>query len=477
MSFHKLILWVLLLVFKIAEASLLAVSSGYVLNSRDDLSVATAHVQPTASFIDSIASRLEYSSEQSVLESKAVLQIGRKELLQLSNDPHNKDMKMFHYKDIWHWVIFTVVFFILIIFDNVVLHRGNQTISFPKACCYTVFWIFLAMLFCVYIYFIRGIADAFQWGVGYTLEWMLSVDNLFVFHLVFKLYGTPDHLKHKPLFYGIVGAVVFRMIFFVVEGTLLSHLWWMHFVFGIFLIYTGIKSAMVDDDDEDPRDNWCVKCLANRLPLINGYDNGGNFFVRVPIDENGEPIMPDLVVRSARGEKEGYDEEKTNIYQANQWYSTPRAADRSPDLSDSPSVQRRSPDSCGCAAGYEWRATTLLLVVLCLEATDIIFAVDSVSAIIAEIPDLYLAYTACVFAMLGLRAMFFVIERMIVLFEYLKYGVAAILVFIGVKLMARSWIHVPPWLVLIILVGTLVTCVLASVIKQKCCPKPVDSDD
>jgi len=460
---------VFFILVRIAQASVLARSAVHNLstggNSRKSVA---AHVQPTATFIERITAGLQYGSDQTLLESKAILQAGQKELLQLSHSPKGEDksMSLFRQRDIWNWVIFTIVFFVLIIFDNVVLHSGNKAISFEKACCYTVFWIFLAFLFCVYIYFVRGLTDAFQWGVGYTLEWMLSVDNLFVFHLVFKLYGTPDHLKHKPLFYGIVGAIVFRMIFFIVEGTLLHALWWMHFVFGLFLIYTGVKSAMVDDDDEDPRDNWCVKCLAARLPLINGYDEGGSFFVRVAIDAHGNPIMPDLVRQSGSDSDRGDDEEKVFVYQSGQWYSTPRTPD---------SQGRRNPDSC-CSSGYQWRATTLLLVVLCLEATDIIFAVDSVSAIIAEIPDLYLAYTACVFAMLGLRAMFFVIEKMIALFEYLKYGVAAILVFIGVKLMAKTWIHVPPWLVLIILVGTLASCILASIIKKRCFSKQDDDN-
>merc|ERR1719454_567123 len=110
----------------------------------------------------------------------------------------------------------------------------------------------MAGAFCIYIYFHRGLNDAFSWATGYLLEWMLSVDNLFVFHLVFNLYGTPDHLKHKPLFWGIVGAIFFRMLFFVIEEYLLHSLWWMHIVLGIFLIYTGIKTATSDDEDEDP---------------------------------------------------------------------------------------------------------------------------------------------------------------------------------------------------------------------------------
>jgi len=418
------------------------------------------------------------SSFAAMLERLAILsQTTSKRLMSSPNmfdgeGQHDKEYRMFQKEDMWNWIVFTVVFIILVVFDNVCLHRGNQKISFGKACAYTVFWIFLAFCFAVYIYFVRGADDAFMWGVGYLLEWMLSVDNLFVFHLVFKLYGTPDHLKHKPLFYGIVGAVVFRMVFFCLEAALLHSLWWMHFVFGLFLIYTGIKAAMVDDDDDDPRENWCVRFLVARIPLINGYDNNGSFFVRVKIDRvTGQPILPEPAIiaeisasdpesdaDTARREKQ---KEKVHIYTSDQWYSTPQNSDRS-------GSGRSRADRSSDTPRYEWRATLLLLVVLCLEATDIIFAIDSVSAIIAEIPDLYLAYTACVFAMLGLRAMFFVIETMVDLFEYLKYGVAAILVFIGVKLMLKGWVHIPPLIVLLILVGTIAGCILASVIKQRC---------
>jgi len=466
-AFVTCIFWVL---FQITHASILSnrKSAGHQPILKGDSDVVTAFPEPRTSFFDRIVKGLQFQRDQFFQESQKVLDVSHKELLQLRNSPgsnEEEEMTMFRRRDIWSWVIFTAVFFILIIFDNVVLHRRNETLGFGKACCYTIFWIFLALLFCVYIYFSRGLNDAFEWGVGYTLEWMLSVDNLFVFHLVFKLYGTPDRLKHKPLFYGIVGAVFFRLIFFAVEGALLHALWWMHFVFGIFLIYTGIKSAMSDDEDEDPRDNRLMKCLSSRLRFINGYDSEGAFFVRVPLDANGDPIMPAVAPPSPKGKKGDEtpeDEEKVIVYQAGQWYQTPRHGE--------------TPSRHGFAHGYQWRATTLLLVVICLEATDIIFAVDSVSAIIAEIPDLYLAYTACVFAMLGLRAMFFVIEKAITLFEYLKYGVAAILVFIGVKLMLKTWLHIPKWAVLLILVGTLVTCILASVIKQKCCPKPADDD-
>jgi len=282
------------------------------------------------------------------------------------------------------------------------------------------------------------------------------VDNLFVFHLIFNIYGTPSHLKHKPLFWGIVGAIIFRMIFFCIEEVLMHSFTWMHILFGIFLIYTGIKTACTDDEDTDPRENWLFVMISNMIPFVNGYDSKGAFFVKVPLDKKGNPILPDPIgeVEVSEGGENGDGDEESKpktiaIFSADSWYK---------DGGDYDEDGKKK---------WEWRATMLFLVVICLEVTDIIFAVDSVSAIVAQIPDLYLAYTACVFAMLGLRALFFVIDELIRLFSLLSYGVALILIFIGVKLILKGWYHFPAWFVCSILVGTLVTCMIASLIYDK----------
>lgn len=370
----------------------------------------------------------------------------------LSDSQPKHDYTLFRMEDIWHWVVFTVVFFILVVFDNVVLHRKPEAVTFLRALLYTFFWIMCAVAFGCYIYFTRGWEDAFNWSTGYLLEWMLSVDNLFVFHLIFNLYATPDRLKHKPLFWGIVGAIIFRMIFFCIEEVLMHSFTFMHIVFGVFLIYTGIKTAMSDDEEEDPRKNRCFVWLSQRIRFINGYDDGGNFFVKVRLDpRTGEPILPELVASEVPKDGDGEldtGREAIPVYRSDGWY-------------------KGGPTESSLHPAYQWRATLLFLVVVCLEVTDVIFAVDSVSAIVAQIPDLYLAYTACVFAMLGLRALFFVVDELINMFSLLSYGVAFILIFIGVKLCLKTWIHVPPWIVCIILVSTLVGCMIASVIWDK----------
>merc|ERR1719387_2622908 len=361
------------------------------------------------------------------------------------------------------WVVFTGVFVLLVLFDNAILHRGERTISFRRALAYTFFWISCAAAFCTYIYFSRGQNAAFSWATGYILEWMLSVDNLFVFHLVFKIYGTPAHLKHKPLFWGIVGAIIFRMIFFCIGEIAMHTFWWMHFIFAVFLIYTGIKAGMTDDEDEDPRNNTVFIWLSKRIPFVNGYDPNGAFFVRCKVNpDTGEVILP----RSQDGEAtSGSDTDAC---------STPTVLDPSDYYYERPLVQdaeraaRRSQNQARRRKKYELRATVLVLVIICLELTDVLFAVDSVSAIIAQVPDLYLAYTACVFAMLGLRATFFVIDELVKMFTLLKYGVALTLIFIGVKLILKGFIHIPPTVVFFVLIFLMGSSMVLSVCYDRC---------
>jgi len=418
---------------------------------------------------------------------------------------------LFRQEDIMAWVIFTLVFLLLVIFDNVILHRKAETISFNRAMCYTVFWISTALGFDVYIYLSRGADAAFQWGTGYLLEWMLSVDNLFVFHLIFNLYGTPAHLKHKPLFWGIVGAIFFRMVFFCIEEVLMHSFVWMHIVFGLFLIYTGVKAAFMDDEEGDPRKNPVFIWLSGHIPFINGYDQDGAFFVKVRKDKKGNLILP-LLIDDQRDKQR---QARRSLTPGNTPRGTPtnsrscspaRGSESEKETNKAPkdrASRSRSPASVtssrqadpakgkvmvyrsdqwftgkesDAGVDYEWRATVLFLVVVCLEVTDVIFAVDSVSAIVAQIPDLYLAYTACVFAMLGLRALFFVIDELIRLFSLLSYGVAAILVFIGIKLILKEWIHIPPAVVCFVLVTTLSTCMIGSLLWDRYKEKTEDGE-
>jgi tellurite resistance protein TerC len=382
---------------------------------------------------------------------------------------HQRGATLFQEEDLVPWIVFTMVFIVLVIFDNAVLHRKNEKLTLLKSILYTTFWIAVAGMFNCYVWYTRGVDDAFSWGTGYILEWMLSVDNLFVFHRIFQVFKTPDDQKHKPLFYGIVGAIVFRMIFFVIEEILLHHVTWMHLVFGLFLIYTGVKAVQMDDEDESPDQGCFYAFLTQQFKYVDKYDTQGRFFIPVPIDK----VDMVLAQESARGSASARSITTPASKDANLEEAKDDAKDGNIIKEESSKDFKVDKGSIYIESTYEvtsntqrgqvkYLPTRLVLVVLCLEVTDLVFAVDSVSAIVAQIPDLFLAYTACVFAMLGLRAMFFAIDKLVDMFVLLGYGVAFILIFLGVKLILRSWIHIPPKIVCCILISTLAISIFAS---------------
>jgi tellurite resistance protein TerC len=370
----------------------------------------------------------------------------------LAKDNH---YTLFRYEDWPAWVTFTAVFFILITLDNVILNRNPQVLTVTRAVVYTLFWILMACAFCGWVYLYYGENQAYMWMSGYMLEWMLSFDNLFVFHLIFNVYSTPDSLKHRPLYLGIIGAVVFRLVFIFVGEYLMHAFFFMHFIFGSFLVYTGIKTATADDEDEDPSQHPLVQWLQRNVPFVTAYDSKGCFFVRCEIDEHGQTVLPEgeHVAREANerdslAEAEA-GEEKTIL-----------VADFEAHLAKKNDVVKTGR-----------RATMLFLVVCCLELSDLLFAVDSVSAIVAQVPDLFLAYTSAVFAMLGLRATFFIIDVLVKLFSLLKYGVSIVLTFIGVKLIIGHMYHIPASIVCAVLVSALLGSMLASIIQDEMAKK------
>jgi len=358
---------------------------------------------------------------------------------------------LFQMKDLPAWVIFTSIFLVLIIFDNVVLNRNPACLTVKRAIAYTLFWVACAGGFCGWVAWWYSPAAAYMWWSGYLLEWMLSFDNLFVFHLVFTSYACPDNLKHRPLFFGILGAVVMRLVFIFVGEYLMHAMGFMHLVFGAFLIYTGIQTVASDEEDEDPSQQPLVVWLQENMKFVNVYDSNGAFFVQCPIDDKGEPAIPDSAI--VEPQKSPYVTERTQLIEEGE-----------PDKRKVDVV-----DFSLLAGGprMERRATMLFLVCFCLNLCDLLFAVDSVSAIVAAVNDLFLAYTSAVFAMLGMRAIFFLIDIMVQLFSLLKYGVAFILVFIGVKLIIGRMYHIPSSVVCAVLVGAIGLSMIASVIQDR----------
>jgi tellurite resistance protein TerC len=260
-------------------------------------------------------------------------------------------------------------------------------------------WVVIALIFNGIVWSRKGRTAAFEWATGYLLEWMLSMDNLFVFHLVFQTYKTPEKQIHKAVFVGIIGAVVMRMLFFMVVSTLLRLFGWFRWPFGALLIYSGIEAARSEDDeDEDISDRRLIRslkwCLGSRL--------------HEDYDPDGEACFI-------------WDKESGKL-----------------------------------------KVTILVMVITCLEFADILFALDSVSAKIAQIPDQYIAFSSSVIAMYGLRAMFFIIQDLVHMFELLKYGLCLILIFIGVELMFAKYLHLASSTVCILIVGIFVVCIIAS---------------
>lgn len=205
--------------------------------------------------------------------------------------PH-EDFVLFRSGDMPHWIVFTLAFIVVLVVDNLCFFREHQVLSLGQASLYVLAYLALAGAFVVYVYFFKGADAAALWFSGYLLEWMLSVDNLFVFSMVFDMYACPDKLKHKPLFYGIMGAIVFRMFFFVVGEALVHTLHFMHLIFGSFLVYTGVVVVLEDDEDNNPTEHPIVVWAAKVLPLVNGYDEKGSFFVKVQKEPDGTIIFP-----------------------------------------------------------------------------------------------------------------------------------------------------------------------------------------
>jgi len=367
----------------------------------------------------------------------------------LAKDNH---YTLFRWEDRFAWLTFTCVFTVLITLDNVILNRHPQALTVTRAVIYTLFWILCACGFAGWVWCYYGESAAYMWMSGYMLEWMLSFDNLFVFHLIFSVYGTPDCLKHRPLYLGIVGAVIFRLMFIFIGEYLMHAFYFMHFIFGSFLIYTGIQTACADEEDEDPSQHPIVQWLQKHVLFVTAYDSKGSFFVRCQVDDKGDVVMP--AGESIQREATEHD-------------SIAEAAEEGRDKTILVADFEEHLVQSNYQGPTQRRATMLFLVVCCLELSDLLFAVDSVSAIVAQVNDLFLAYTSAVFAMLGLRATFFIIDVLVKLFSLLKYGVAIVLTFIGIKLCIGHIYHIPSSIVCVVLVTALLGSMLASIVQDE----------
>lgn len=304
--------------------------------------------------------------------------------------------------DLWMWVAFTAVVLGMLFLDLGVFHREAHTVSKKEAAFWSVVWIGLSLLFNAGIYFLYGKERALEFLAGYLIEKSLSVDNIFVFLLLFSYFSVPAAYQYRVLFWGILGALVMRGFFIGVGAALLHHFHWVIYLFGAFLVFTGIKMLAKEDEQTDPESNPAIKLLRRFMPITKGYE-GQRF----------------LVQRDGR-----------------------------------------------------WFATPLLVVLVTVESTDLVFAIDSIPAIFAVTDDPFIVYTSNVFAILGLRALYFLIAGIIDLFVYLRYGLGFVLSFVGVKMLLADIYPIPIGISLSMIAGILTISVVASLLFP---PKHTDT--
>jgi tellurite resistance protein TerC len=300
---------------------------------------------------------------------------------------------------VYFWIGFHVFVFFMLALDLGVFNKKAHRIPVKEAVIWTSVWISLAMLFSVFVLFEFGKTKALEFLTGYVIEYSLSVDNIFVFIMIFSYFAVPDKYQHKVLFWGIVGALVMRAVFIFAGVALINRFHWIVIVFGGFLVFTGIRMLFHKEAEVDPDKNVIVKFFRKFLP-VSSTMHGEKMFIRID----------------------------------NKTYATP-----------------------------------LFLVLLVIESSDLIFAVDSIPAILAISKDTFIVYTSNIFAILGLRSLYFAVAGVMNLFRFLKIGLAFVLTFVGTK-MLLSFIHIeiPILASLGVIISILLFSILASVvIKEK----------
>ena len=294
------------------------------------------------------------------------------------------------------WILFNLFVVAMLALDLGVLNRRSHRFGFREALAWSGVWIALAAGFAVLVLFWHGRPPALQFVTGYVIELSLSVDNLFVFLVIFRYFKVPDEHQHKVLFWGIFGALVMRGAFIVAGVGLISRFHWITYAFGALLVYSGTKLLRQGETEIHPEKNPVLRLFRRALPVTKEYV-GGQFFTR-----------------------------KNGLY-----------------------------------------ATPLLVVLLVVETSDILFAVDSIPAVLAITLNAFIVYTSNVFAILGLRSMYFALAGMMDLFHYLHYGLSVVLIFIGIKMLASHYVNIPTEWALAIVLLVLAASILASLVNPQ----------
>lgn len=295
------------------------------------------------------------------------------------------------------WLIFGAVVFTALFLDLFVFHRNPHKISLKEALLLSAFWIALGLAFGVFVYFDRGYDRAVEYFTGYLLEKALSLDNIFVFILIFSYFKIPEEYRHKVLFWGVLGAIVFRAIFIFAGLELIKHFHWVVYIFGVILIVSAIKLLTTEEKEFHPEQTLVYR-IAKRLIPLGPHSSDGRFFI-----------------------KEG-----------GRLYATP-----------------------------------MFLALVFVESSDIMFAIDSVPAILAISKDPFVVYTSNIFAILGLRSLYFAAAGILPLFHYLHYGLSFILGFIGVKMLLSEFYKIPVEVSLLLIGSAIFLSVVASLVVKK----------
>lgn len=299
---------------------------------------------------------------------------------------------------LWVWILFVAFILVLLAIDLGVFHRRAHAVSMKEAGVWVSVWVTLSLLFGLGVWLVRGPEPGLQFFTGYLIELSLSADNMFVFVLIFTAFAVPAAYQHRVLFYGILGALVMRAAMILGGAWLIGQFHWILYLFGAFLVFTGIRMALEREEREvDVENNIAIRLVSRFAPIVPQY-RGEHFLVR----EGGRLV-----------------------------------------------------------------ATPLLVVLVLVELTDLAFAVDSIPAIFAVTQDPFIVFTSNVFAILGLRSMYFLLANLVQRLIYLRLGLAVILTFIGVKMLIADFYKVPTMLSLGVVITTLLVAIVASLIAAE----------
>jgi tellurite resistance protein TerC len=304
---------------------------------------------------------------------------------------------MFEVHSVWEWLSFAGIITFMLFLDLGVFHKKSHTVSIRESLTWTAVWIFIALMFNIWVYHSMGEQKGLEFFTGYIVEKSLSIDNIFVISLIFTYFKVPTQYQHRVLFWGVLGALFFRIIFIFAGVALIQRFTWMIYVFGVFLVYTGLK-MLKDEEKHLDIDSHPVVKFIKKFCRISSQFNGDRFTV---VKDGVKSFTP------------------------------------------------------------------LFLVLMMIESTDIIFAFDSIPAILAITPDPYIVFTSNVFAILGLRSLYFALNGIMEMFEYINYALSGILVFVGIKMIASYKYHIPT----IVSISVIFSFILISIIASIYFPK------